>query len=213
MPYETRGKGQGPGTERFGHKSWIRLDACRDRLPFEDKSFEVAVSSHTLEDIRDPLFLCAEVNRVTKAGYIETPSIVAELTFRINRSGTQVRYHHRWLVAMQENDDAFRHKPHLVHGNWRYHLPKRVALSVTKEERVAWMLWQDSFSFSGHIELDKGSVEGEPERFVRRTCRPDWRCLLTPLEDAAHHTRALAGAKTRSLVSRAHMMRPPQSGS
>ena len=59
-------------------------------LPFEDKSFEVAVSSHTLEDIRDPLFLCAELNRVTKAGYIETPSIVAELTFGINRSGTQV---------------------------------------------------------------------------------------------------------------------------
>jgi Methyltransferase domain len=203
MPYETRGKGQGPGPERFGPDSWIRLDACRDPLPFEDKSFEFAVCSHTLEDIRDPLFLCAELNRVAKAGYIETPSITAELTFGIESKRYAGWYHHRWLVAMEDDEIAFRHKPHLVHGNWRYHLPKRMARSLTKEERVTWMLWEDSFSFAELIELDKASVEDELERFVRKTgCRPDWRYHLTPLEDAAHKTRALAGAKARSLVSR-----------
>jgi hypothetical protein len=57
MPFETRGKGQGPGREKFGPDTWIRLDACRDPLPFEEKSSKFAVCSHILKDTRDSL-LC-----------------------------------------------------------------------------------------------------------------------------------------------------------
>lgn len=205
MPYETRGRGQGPGPERFGPDSWVQLDVCRDPLPFEDKSFDFVVCSHTLEDIRDPLFVCSELNRVAKAGYIETPSLIAELTFGIESKRYAGCYHHRWLVAMQADRIMFRHKPHLVHGNWRYHLPKRMARSLTREERVTCMLWEDSFSFEELIELDKHRVEEEIARLVRGTdCRPDWCYRLTPIEDAVRNGRALAGAKARSLVSRAN---------
>jgi hypothetical protein len=31
------------------------------------------ICSHTLEDIRDPLWVCSEMIRIGKAGYIELP--------------------------------------------------------------------------------------------------------------------------------------------
>src|SRR4051794_2049878 len=79
MPYETRGVGQGTERERFTSETWTQLDVCQDPLPFEDDSIDFVVCSQTLEDIRDPLFLCSELNRVAKAGYLETPSTLAEL--------------------------------------------------------------------------------------------------------------------------------------
>lgn len=205
MPYETRGRGQGPGPERFDSESWVQLDVCREPLPFEDKSFDFAVCSHTLEDIRDPIFLCSELNRVAKAGYIETPSLIAELTFGIESKRYAGWYHHRWLVTMQNDRITFRHKPHLIHGNWRYHLPKRMARSLTPAERVTWMLWEGSFGSLERVELAKDKVEEEIRRFVRDTdCRPDWRYRLAPAEDALRRVRSIAGTRARSFLSRAN---------
>jgi hypothetical protein len=81
-----------------------------------------------------------------EGGYIETPSPVAELTFGIESKRYAGWFHYPWLVAMRDNRIMFRDKPHSVHGNRRYHLPKRMARSLTPEERVAWMLWEGSFS-------------------------------------------------------------------
>ena len=203
MPYETRGTGQGPGPERFRRESWVQLDVCKDPLPFEDKSIDFVVCSHTLEDVRDPIFLCAELNRVARAGYIETPSINAELTFGIESKRYAGWYHHRWLVEMAGQRITFRHKPHLVHADWRYHFPKRLARSMTTAQRVTWMLWEDSFSFEELIELDMRSVKDELEGFVRKSgCRPEWRYHLAPIEDGVRRARSLVGAKARALKAR-----------
>ena len=204
MPFHTRGEGQGPVPESFGPDTWVQLDVCRDSLPFEDKSFDFAICSHTLEDIRDPLFLCAELNRVAKAGYVETPSVAAELTYGVESRKYAGWYHHRWLVEMRNGGIAFRHKPHLAHGEWRHHLPKRMSRSMTSEERATCMLWEGSFSFEELIELDMQRVKDDLERFVRETgCRPEWRYLLVPIEDAARRTRALMGSKMRALTAHA----------
>lgn len=105
---------------------------------------------------------------------------------------------------MRDDRFVFRHKPHLVHGDWRYHLPKRVARSLTGRDRVTYMLWEDSFSFQELIELDKHTVEKEIEGIVRATgSRSDWRYRLAPFEERIRSGRAVVGAKARSLVSRA----------
>jgi len=44
------------------------------RLPFRDQSFEFVYASHVLQCAEDPLAACAEMMRVGKAGYIETPT-------------------------------------------------------------------------------------------------------------------------------------------
>ena len=86
-PYETRGfyskiglpKSQGGEKEYFTKETWVQRDICdKEPWPFADKQFDFSICSHTLEDVRDPLFVCAEIIRVSKRGYIEVPSRIIE---------------------------------------------------------------------------------------------------------------------------------------
>jgi len=78
----------------------IKCDVAKDRLPFPDKSFDFVVCRHMLEDMHNPFPVCAEMSRVAHAGYVETPSPVAELCRGVD--GTAPRYrgyhHHRYIV-------------------------------------------------------------------------------------------------------------------
>jgi ubiquinone/menaquinone biosynthesis C-methylase UbiE len=70
LPYATRGIGGIIGTdpERFDESTWYVQDVCATRLPFPYKSFDFVTCSHTLEGIRDPVFLCSELVRVASRG-------------------------------------------------------------------------------------------------------------------------------------------------
>lgn len=75
--YETRGKMGyiGDGPERFNKDTWIVHDICSHKpFPFKDKQFDFVFCSHTLEDVKDPMWVCSEIIRIGKRGYIETPS-------------------------------------------------------------------------------------------------------------------------------------------
>jgi SAM-dependent methyltransferase len=47
-------------------------------MPFKDKAFDFVIAFHVLEHIPDPAALLLELQRVSKAGYIETPSVLVE---------------------------------------------------------------------------------------------------------------------------------------
>src|SRR4051794_8554668 len=71
MPYETRGlygERVDPSLERFGPDTWARRDICdREPWPYEDEQFDFVICSHTLEDLRDPVWVCDELTRVARA--------------------------------------------------------------------------------------------------------------------------------------------------
>jgi SAM-dependent methyltransferase len=69
-------------------------------LPFKDKSFDYVITSHILEHVEDPLRVVAELQRVAHAGYIETPSELAERLF-----GWPF---HKWMVHCEGNVLVFR---------------------------------------------------------------------------------------------------------
>lgn len=48
------------------------------RMPFKDKSFDFVVASHILEHMAEPEAFLKELQRVGKAGYIETPNAIFE---------------------------------------------------------------------------------------------------------------------------------------
>ncbi len=85
---------------------FINFDMCRKPWPFPDKFFDFSHCSNTLEDIRDPIGACEELMRVSKAGFIATPSRLRE-TFHQKRGylwrrmfGRPLRVgfgHHRWF--------------------------------------------------------------------------------------------------------------------
>ena len=80
-----------------------KFQACdihRNRLPFDDKTFDFVYCRHVLEDLYNPFLIVAEMSRVAKAGYIETPSPLAEVCRGIDGNSPPWRgyHHHRFLI-------------------------------------------------------------------------------------------------------------------
>lgn len=74
--------------EITGERHWVPLVADRptvlgfvENLPFQNKAFDFVIASHVLEHSRDPVRFLEELQRVSKAGYIEVPDAFME---RIN---------------------------------------------------------------------------------------------------------------------------------
>lgn len=78
----------------------VICDVQFEPLPFPDKYFDFVYCRHVMEDLMWPFAAMRELSRVGKAGYIETPSPMAEATRGIDRSPQNWRgyYHHFWFV-------------------------------------------------------------------------------------------------------------------
>lgn len=157
----------GGAVEHFTRDTWIQRDICeKTPFPFADKSVDFVICSHTLEDIRDPLWVCSEMIRIGKAGYIEVPSRVWE-SCRGHEPGIAGLSHHRWLIDVGDNRILFYQKYHRIH-NWRYSLPAAVMRRLAEREKVSWLFWKDSFEFS-EVTLHGEAQLNELERFVKIT--------------------------------------------
>jgi hypothetical protein len=147
MPYSSRGQlgwtGDQSG-ERFAPETWVQRDICdRKPWPFKKRQFDFAVCSHTLEDVRDPVWVAAELQRVAAAGYIEVPALREELTYGIQ--GPWVGWgHHRWLVSIEGRRIEFLFKHHVINRAGS-HLPAGTTAAMRPEERVQTLWWEGSF--------------------------------------------------------------------
>jgi hypothetical protein len=162
MPYGARGQlgwDGDPRHERFSAETWVRHDICdREPWPFPDGRFAFAVCSHTLEDVRDPVWVCAELQRVARAGYIEVPSVVEELTYGIQ--GPWVGWgHHRWLVLTSEDGVEFLFKHHVINRAGS-HLPAGSTAGLTPEQLVQTLWWERSFDVRERFMLTAEELDG-----------------------------------------------------
>jgi hypothetical protein len=148
LPYETRGLygyDRATAVERFTAQTWVQRDICdHEAWPFADRQFDFAVCSHTLEDVRDPIWVCHELQRVAKAGYIECPSRAEEQSWGVH--GPWVGWsHHRWLVDVVDGRLRFAFKPAVLHA--RDHFPAGHAASLSATDRVVVLWWEGGFAF------------------------------------------------------------------
>lgn len=94
------------GRKADGHpcptKPFHELDLNSDPLPYADKSVDFVFCRHVLEDLDNPEHLLREINRVAKAGYIETPSPIAECCRGVEADNPNSAHrgyaHHRSVV-------------------------------------------------------------------------------------------------------------------
>jgi SAM-dependent methyltransferase len=88
-----------------------------EKLPFKDKAFDFVIAAHVLEHTTEPQDFLAELQRVSRAGYIETPDAFMErinpykdhrLEVTVRDGGLRIRKKAGWvsdpdLVELYEN--------------------------------------------------------------------------------------------------------------
>lgn len=177
-PYETRGYyrtfGAAPfqagPTEHFRNETWIRRDLCEHTpYPFADKSIDFVICSHTLEDLRDPLWVCSEMARIAKRGYIEVPSRPAESSRGWEHPRLAGLSHHRWLIDITGSHIRFLMKYHRIHSHWRLSLPASHLQSMLEEQKVQWLFWNDCFTWEEITVHSLDRIDAELDEYVRRT--------------------------------------------
>lgn len=199
LPHESRGLyGDRRGEpERFDPERWIQRDICdRDPYPFDDDAIDFAICSQTLEDVRDPVWVCAEMSRVARAGYVEVPSRVAEQTFGF--TGPWAGWpHHRWLVDWEQGELVFGIKSAVVHVRPEYQLPHEAYGVLRESERVLSIFWEGSIPARERIFVGPGSMDS----YLRSLVEAERERLGGRLRAAAPRSRArrLLGAARRRI--------------
>jgi SAM-dependent methyltransferase len=169
--YETIGAAPRDHPERFTAESWVVHDICAPGpWPFEADTFDFALCTQTLEDVRDPVKVCSELSRVAKAGYVETPAAAVELTRGVESPLWCGWRHHRWLVEQEGDGLVFVAKPHHVHSPlWpAIRSPKR--LTIPSDVCVGWT---GTLPAREEFLVDANALERRLFEIVRRSSAPD----------------------------------------
>ena len=192
MPWETRGAmGEyGPRPERFSPETWEVRDFCdHEPWPYPDDFFDFALCVTTLEDIRDPIWVCSEMSRVAKAGYVEVPTIIAELIYGIEGRGNYLGHqHHRWLCTLDEaaGEAVFLHKSHQLHAVPEVRVLPRWVKQMTLDDHLQGMFWEGSIHARERVVVGPYPF-GELEAIVRARFQP------SPATDALRRAKLQAG--------------------
>lgn len=124
---------------------------------FADKEFDFVYCSHVLEHATDPERACAELIRIAKRGYIETPSRTKD--FFLQMAGVS---NHRWAVEMDGDALAItEYTPQDIAGIGSDVLLHMCCDPVTEREKAfkvllvlnadrvnTMMMWEDGFDYS-----------------------------------------------------------------
>lgn len=173
MPYATRNQDGAIlkdifPNEKFTEQSYYQMDICGPNpWPFKDKEFDFVLCAQTLEDVRDPIFVCKELNRVAKAGYIEVPSRLVESTRGMERPFFCGYYHHRWLCEVEGTSISFMFKPAMLHAYRQFYFRRPWFKKVNPELDAAWFFWDDSFGYQEKIIIDRNEVQEDLRRFKK----------------------------------------------
>lgn len=146
MPFETRGPtgSPGPAWERFSARTWVQRDMCdKTPWPWPDDHFDVAICVATLACVRDPVWVCQELSRVARAGYVEVPTIEAELILGADGQGPWLGdADHRWFCALTGGELVFTHKPHSIHHDWSLRVLPRWRERMAVEDHLQGLFWE-----------------------------------------------------------------------
>lgn len=125
-------------------RHWVPLITDRptilgfvENLPFQDKSFDFVIASHVLEHSTNPSKFLQELQRVSKAGYIEVPDAFME---RINPY-----LDHRSEITIRNNKLLIKLKPRAEVD------PELVKLYTNKVNKVISSDTMRRFPFHFHV--------------------------------------------------------------
>lgn len=164
------------GEARYTRRTWVTRDVCgRAPWPFADGRFDFAVCT-SLALLRDPVGVCAELGRVARAGYVELPTIEAELAGGASR----------WLCDVADAELVFTAKPGAVHTDPRVRVPPRRLETLEQAGRVLALFWEDRLPARERL-VDASELVDELAERLRSRFDP------TPAELALTEARRFGG--------------------
>jgi hypothetical protein len=173
-----------------GRAAWVTRDVCaREPWPFETGRFQFAVCT-SLAFVRDPVGVCAELSRVAEAGYVEMPTIEAELA-----GGTA-----RWLCDVADAELVFVHKAGELHGDPRVRVPPRWHGRLSEAERVHGLFWEARLPARERL-VEPDALADELAERLRRRFEP------TSAEVALAEARRLGGLAGSAAARRLDQLR------
>ena len=166
FPYERRriDEGRGPLPERFTTATWQVWDVNVLPWPYPDGYFDYVWCCQVVEDIRDPIAVCREMQRVARAGFISTVHRSYE-SCTVQADGVVGYHHHRWLVeAVEPAGLIFTFKSPILQVDPSYRPP----------HALQWLLhveWKNSFeveeSFMTGDQAQRAALKDYLERWAR----------------------------------------------
>ena len=125
-------------------------DFNQELLPYKDNEFDFVYCRHVLEDIWNPFHAMNEMSRVGKAGYIETPSPIAELCRHVDGGSPSFRgyHHHRWIIWNDGTQINFVTKYSLLESA-EFKFPEQELYNALKDpfKWNTYMLWNNKIKY------------------------------------------------------------------
>jgi SAM-dependent methyltransferase len=127
-------------SNHYQDKKFIRL--TEKKLPFKDKEFDFVVASHVMEHVEDVNFFIKELERVSKKGYIELPTMLEDNLVFENKKD------HLWHMDFDDVENIL-----LISKKVQYFEPVLTVSTIKKlngvfrSSLVLELIWEDTINY------------------------------------------------------------------
>ena len=127
-------------SNHYQDKKFIRL--TEKKLPFKDKEFDFVVASHVMEHVEDIEFFIKELERVSKKGYVELPTMLEDNLVFENKKD------HLWHMDFDDVDSKL-----LISKKVQYFEPVLTVSTIKKLNEifrtslVLELIWEDRINY------------------------------------------------------------------
>ncbi|MDB0046457.1 class I SAM-dependent methyltransferase [Candidatus Pelagibacter sp.] len=127
-------------SNHYQNKKFTKL--IEKKLPFKDKEFDFVVASHVMEHVEDVEFFIKELERVSKQGYIELPTMLEDNLVFENKKD------HLWHMDFDDVENKI-----LISKKVQYFEPVLTVASIKRlneifrKSLVLELLWKDKIDY------------------------------------------------------------------
>jgi len=196
--------------ERFTRKDWIVADFGTPTFwsTIGDKEFDFITITGTLEEVRDPIYVCSQMIRCAKAGYIEVPAKFLECA-KLRPENTFSGFaHHRWIIDPMPDLTGLIFKQKMAWAHHRDYLgdDRRKELQNLRNYTRGYF-WTGSFCYVEQFSKGMGMETEDLLYFYRNytpppspfldlvpnsKCKADGTCLFPNAYELPHQSEQLA---------------------
>ena len=134
-------------SNHYQDKKFIRL--TEKKLPFKDKEYDFVVASHVMEHVEDVEFFINELERVSKKGYIELPTMFEDNLVFENKKD------HLWHMDFDDVENKL-----LISKKVQYFEPVLTVGTIKKLNKifrtslVLELIWEESINYTINRDIE-----------------------------------------------------------